>query len=103
VTVDVRLLVYLKGADLTASTAFLTLRDKMGYADKLFGIKRFDEYAVSIESGEPAGTAEALKRLLATQSTYYNRNKHDFLLCCTWEGGELRDGVDEIEVERRLL
>ncbi|MEJ2720117.1 MAG: hypothetical protein P8181_03115 [bacterium] len=101
-TIDVTLDVFLKGVDLVANTAFLTLRAKMGYHNKLFGLKRLESYAFAIESPDPEGTAALLKRVLATQSTFYNRNKHYFVLDCRWDGGELRDGVAPEERRRRV-
>lgn len=84
--VDVTLLVALKGADLAASTAALTLRDKMGYGDSLIGLKRMDHFRLSLDSGtDPERTVANLRRVLDRQSTFYNRNKHIYIL--EWEAG----------------
>lgn len=85
-TVDVTLLVALKGADLAASTASLTLRDKMGYAGSLIGLKRMDYFRLSLASAAaPERIVENLRRVLDRQSTFYNRNKHLYVL--EWEAG----------------
>jgi hypothetical protein len=89
--VDVTLLVALKGADLAASTAALTLRDKMGYADSLIGLKRMDYFRLALESAAaPERTVENLRRVLDRQSTFYNRNKHIYVL--EWEAGREASG-----------
>ncbi len=48
--IDTQLLVTLKGADLTASTAALALVDKMGFGELLIGLKRFDFFRFHIDS-----------------------------------------------------
>jgi hypothetical protein len=93
VTIEVSLDVMLKGIDLVADTAYLTLRGKMGYQDKLLGINRLDAYSFRFDTPNPPDTLARLKRLLATQTLFYNRNKHNFSLRCRWDGGELDEGV----------
>lgn len=102
-TIDVSLDVSLKGVDLVANTAFLTLRGRMGYEDKLLGVKRFDTYAFRIDTDDAEDTVKALKRMLSTQSTFYNRNKHNHFLVCRWEGGETSEGVPPDEYRRHLV
>jgi hypothetical protein len=102
VTIEVTLDVFLKGVDLIANTAFLTLRNKMGYNRILLGLKRLECYAFSIESDDPAGTVDTLKRVLSTQSTFYNRNKHNHILRCHWDGGESNGGLELVENRRRI-
>jgi len=92
----------LKGPDLVADTAFLTLRRKMGYQERLLGIVRRDCYEFQIESGEPPVTVARLKRFLNTQTLFYNRNKHHFRLRCRWEGGTLEEGAPGERSERSL-
>jgi len=102
-TIDARLLVALKGADLAASTARLTLLDKMGYGDTLLGLRRFDYFDLAIETAaEPAAAVAALKRVLDRQSTFYNRNKHLYALECRWAGETHAEGVAREELERRF-
>jgi hypothetical protein len=101
-TIVAELDVMLKGADLVADTAFLTLRGKMGYEDRLLGVIRLNRYEFRIEGGEPSLTTSALKRFLNTQTLFYNRNKHHFSLRCRWEGGRLDDGVPADRAERSL-
>jgi hypothetical protein len=93
----------LKGIDLVADTAFLTLRGKMGYHDRLLGIKRLDRYEFRIETGNPPETLSKLKRFLGTQSLFYNRNKHNVSLGCRWEGGGLDEGVSIDHCHRQLV
>jgi hypothetical protein len=91
--IDARLFVGLRGADLAASTARLALVQKMGFGDRLLGLKRYEFFHLVIESGAPAETTiEALKATLARQSTFYNRNKHMYSLECRWDGGEKVEG-----------
>ena len=91
--VDARLFVGPRGADLAASTAYLALVQKMGFNDRLLGLKRYEFFHLAIES-EPAAetTIEALTATLARQSTFYNRNKHMYSLECRWQGGERVEG-----------
>jgi hypothetical protein len=103
-TIDARLLVALKGADLAASTARLTLLDKMGYGDALLGLRRFDYFDLAIETtAEPSAAVAALKRVLDRQSTFYNRNKHLYALECRWEGRTHAEGVAREDLERRFV
>jgi len=91
--IDARLFVGLRGADLAASTAYLALVQKMGLGDRLLGLKRYEFFHLTIDSGAPAETTiEALKATLARQSTFYNRNKHMYSLECRWDGGEKVEG-----------
>ncbi len=100
ITVD--LLVGLKGVDLYASTAQLTLVNKMGYGGKLIGIKRFDFFKFDIEtSAAPEAAIANLKRVLDRQSTFYNRNKHLYSLTCNWGENSHREGVSRADLERR--
>jgi hypothetical protein len=102
VTIEVSLEVMLKGIDLVADTAYLTLRGKMGYQDNLLGIKRLDAYSFRFDTANPPDTLARLKRLLATQTLFYNRNKHNFSLRCRWDGGQLEEGVSADHCHRQL-
>jgi hypothetical protein len=91
--IDARLFVGLRGADLSASTARLALVQKMGFGDRLLGLRRFDFFHLSIETDSPPeATIDALIATLARQSTFYNRNKHMYSLECRWPGGERVEG-----------
>jgi hypothetical protein len=91
--IDARLFVGLRGADLAASTAQLALVQKMGFGDRLLGVRRFDFFHLSIEGdAPPEATIDALTATLARQSTFYNRNKHMYSLECRWAGGERVEG-----------
>lgn len=84
-SIDARLLVGLRGPDLTASTARLALVEKMGFGDRLAGLQRWDFFHLTLTSTAAAGAVvEALKKTLARQSTFYNRNKHMYSLECRW-------------------
>lgn len=79
-TTDVSLWVWLKGADLVATTAYLTLTEKMGYEASLAALGRFDLFRMGVETGDPGVARDALRRHFATRSTFYNRNKHKYFL-----------------------
>jgi hypothetical protein len=102
VTIDVTLDVVLKSVDLVANTAMLTLCGKMGYKDKLLGLQRLDSFGFSIETKDPKQTLTTLKRVLNTQATFYNRNKHNYLLRCSWDGEEFVEGIPPEEQGREL-
>jgi hypothetical protein len=99
---DMRLSVWLKGADLAATTAFLTLTDKMGYGGRLLALRRFDHYGFGAEAHEPRAAVARLKTILSGQSTFYNRIKHSYFLEFRWQGGSVTDGIPIDELERRL-
>ena len=70
VVIDARLLVGLRGPDLTASTARLALVEKMGFGDRLAGLKRWDFFQFELEAAlPPQAIVEGLKKVLARQST----------------------------------
>lgn len=101
--IDTTLLVLLKGSDLVASTAYLTLTGKMGYSGSLLGIKRFDFYRLMLDAGERGGpeVVALLRQVLDRQSTFYNRNKHMYSLECRWNGDGHHEGFGPEEVENR--
>jgi hypothetical protein len=103
--IDTQLLVWLKGTDLNAGTAYLTLVGKMGFAGRLAGIKRFDYFRLSVDSaGSPPDRAVAeLKGALDRQSTFYNRNKHAYSLECAWSGSHHLEGISRDEVQARWV
>lgn len=103
-TIRARLLVSLKGTDLAASTAEIALVDKMGFGDRLAGLKRFDYFQFEIDSpASPSTTVDTLQRILDRQSTFYNRNKHLYSLSCEWDGTQRVLGVERDEIRRRWL
>jgi|GEM_PF-1957048 len=94
--VDATLSVWLKGADLVATTAELALRHKMGFSRELAGLKRQDFYRFSIYTpGDPRRMVAALRGVLDAQSTFYNRNKHQFDLVCAWSGTGGEEKIEE--------
>lgn len=100
--IDAGLIVFSKGADLIAETAFLTLTGKMNFEGRLLAIKRFDNFRFELESGDPDGAVSLLRDILARQSTFYNRNKHGHVLHCTWPGGQFHEGPDRSALQQRL-
>ena len=100
--IDVTLVVVLKGADLYASTATLTLRDTMGLGERLAGLKRMHRYRFTIETTADVETViAALERVLDRRSTFYNRNKHEFALEATWDGGTHAGGLEKDVLRER--
>ena len=97
--IDTQLLVLLKGADLVASTSYLTLVGKMGYGEKLLGLKRFDYFRFALEVADegPAATVERLRKVLDRQSTFYNRNKHVYSL----DGDSIQHGLRPSDIKKR--
>ena len=65
-------------------TAYLTLRNKMGYSDRLLAIRRADVSSFAVTSEDPEATMAAVKRMITTRSEFYNRNKHNHLLEYRW-------------------
>jgi hypothetical protein len=100
--IDATLSVFLKGADLVAETAYLTLLSKMNYQGRLSNLKRFDYFRFDIDSATPEQTTSDLKNLLDRQSTFYNRNKHGHILQCRWDGGEFSEGPDMESLRKRF-
>jgi hypothetical protein len=101
-SLEVSLQVVLKGVDLVTETAYRTLADKLGYADKLLALLRLESYAFTIGCDDAANAVAALRRSLAVQSTFYNRNKHNYFLDCRWPEGQHTEGVDPLAMRRRL-
>lgn len=100
--IDAGLIVFSKGADLIAETAFLTLTGKMNFEGRLLAMKRFDNFRFDIESGDPEGAVSQLRDILARQSTFYNRNKHGHVLHCSWPGGQFHEGPDRPALQQLL-
>jgi hypothetical protein len=90
---DVTVRVGLKGVDPVISTAYLTLVEKMGYQGRLLALNRLESFAFRVGCEDPATALSALRRLLATQSIFYNRNKHNYFFECLWDGHAHREGV----------
>lgn len=90
--VEVTIDVSPKGVDLIAGTAFLTLVDKMGYAGRLLAIQRLDRCGFFFETEEPEAVIERFRRFAATQSIFYNRNKHNHFMKFAWQGERIETG-----------
>ena len=103
VVIDARLLVGLRGPDLTASTAGLALVEKMGFGDRLAGLKRWDFFQFELEAAlPPQALVESLKKVLARQSTFYNRNKHMYSLECRWDSEVHVEGPSHADLAGRF-
>lgn len=101
--IDARLFVGLRGADLSASTAQLALVQKMGFGDRLLGLRRFDFFHLTIETGAPPeATIDSLTATLARQSTFYNRNKHMYSLECRWDSEVHVEGPSHADLAGRF-
>lgn len=104
-SISAELTVFLKDADLVASTAFLTLTGKMGYGETLLGLKRFDYFAFRLDRAEeedPQQVVDQFIRVLSSQSTFFNRNKHFYHLSCSWDGSGTTNGTGLELAERKL-
>jgi hypothetical protein len=103
VVIDARLLVGLRGPDLTASTARLALVEKMGFGNRLAGLKRWDFFHLELQSGVGVeAVIDGLRKTLARQSTFYNRNKHMYSLECRWDSEVHVDGPSHAELAQRF-
>ena len=102
--IDAQLTVALKGADLAAATAEIALVDKMGFGERLLGLRRFDYFRFQIDTpADPSTTVDILQKILDGQSTFYNRNKHLYGLECAWQDGARTLGSPREEFKRRWL
>ncbi|HEX5132510.1 MAG TPA: hypothetical protein VFX92_08490 [Candidatus Krumholzibacteria bacterium] len=100
---DVRLLVGLRGPDLVATTARLALVQKMGFADRLLALERYDFFHMTVAGEDGASVLiDALQKTLARQSTFYNRNKHMYSLECRWNGQSRTDGPSHHDLHARF-
>ncbi len=100
------LFVFNKNVDLIASTAYIALSGKMGYGDVLLGLRRFDYYRFVMESGPEEGPQAVLERIdgvMRAGSTFFNRNKHNYILECSWEESMKKLGVDAGRVEKEMI
>ncbi len=97
-----RLLVGLRGPDLVATTARLALIHKMGFAGRLLGLQRYDFFHLTIAGAGAEPVMDALRKTLARQSTFYNRNKHMYSLECRWDGQSRTDGPSHDDLKRQF-
>lgn len=100
-TLDVSIRVGLKGADPVINTAYLTLTEKMGYRGRLLALNRLESYGFAVGCRDAASTLEQLRRMLFTQTTFYNRNKNTHFVEYRWNGSRQTDGLS-IEVLESL-
>jgi hypothetical protein len=90
----------LRGPDLVATTARLALIHKMGFADRLLALQRYDFFHLVVAGAAAAEViVDALQKTLARQSTFYNRNKHMYSLECRWDGQSRTDGPGHEELK----
>jgi hypothetical protein len=86
---EARLWVRLKTIDLVAQTAWMTLTDKMGFADDICGILRYSCWIMEAEGESAGAVSEAIDREIRMDSVFTNPNKHLYSLAVS-SGG---DGV----------
>ncbi len=102
---EATLLVYNKHIDLVAETAGITLRDKMGYAGRLLALRRFDFFRFMVDTTsdeEYSASVDGIRKALASTSTFYNRNKHNYFLEFRNGGETIAEGVGLERLERDL-
>jgi len=100
--IDAELLVGLKGTDLAATTAWLTLTGPMNHGGHLVGLTRLEGYRFLIDAtSDPDETVIRLEAVLNRQSTFFNRNKHFHALECRWDGGAHGEGYSRAEIRQR--
>ena len=76
---DIELLVTLKIPDVTALTAANTLRRRMGYAERLVGLRRADYYRLEVEGESEEAARELVTELAQRTNHFVNPNKHIFI------------------------
>ncbi len=77
----IQLRVGLKVVDLVAQTAWITLKEKLGYGDELAGLKRYSYW--EMETGEDEGILDEVEKAITMDSTFTNQNKHFYSLIMT--------------------
>jgi hypothetical protein len=92
-TIGVSIRVGLKGVDPVINTAYLTLTDKMGYSGRLLALNRLESWEFTVECPDAASTLERLRRMLATQTTFFNRSKHNYNVHYRWNGASAAEGL----------
>jgi hypothetical protein len=75
----------------------------MGYRGKLLAMNRLESYGFAVGSPDAATTLQELRRLLATQTLFFNRNKHNYFLDCRWDGQTHSEGTPVAVLESLAL
>ena len=75
--IDVLLTTRLKVADPTALTALATLRDRLGFADRIRGLSREEVFLFSMAPSTPK-PGEFVEKLARQTNLFLNPNKHAF-------------------------
>lgn len=82
--------------DLVAQTAWITLREKLGYGDELLGLRRFSYWDMETGANGGEGMMDEVEQVITLDSTFTNQNKHLYRLMMTDKSGN-------IEVSRGTL
>ena len=95
---EARLWVRLKTIDLVAQTAWMTLTDKMGFADDLCGVLRYSYWAMEAEGESARVVCEAIDREIRMDSAFTNQNKHLYSLVVS--GGGDGAALGDLTIDR---
>jgi|GEM_PF-2610186 len=101
------LFVFNKNVDLIASTAYIALSGENGLRGCAFGGSGGSITIVLLwSSGPEEGPQAVLERIdgvMRAGSTFFNRNKHNYILECSWEESMKKLGVDAGRVEKEMI
>ncbi len=89
---EAKLWVRLKVTDLVAQTAWMTLTEKMGFADDLCGVLRYSYWAMEAEGENAGAVCEAIDREIRMDSAFTNQNKHFYCLVVSGGGDKAASG-----------
>jgi hypothetical protein len=79
----------LKVIDLIAQTAWITLREKLGYGDELSGLRRFSYWDMEADTNGGEEIVDDVERVITMDSTFTNQNKHLYRLMMLDESGNI--------------
>ena len=97
----IELLVSLKIPDVTALTAALAIRRRLGYADVMKQLRRADYYALDLNVPDVEAARALAKELAEKTNLFVNPNKHQYELVFPEQhhGGPVQqDGLWRVEV-----
>jgi hypothetical protein len=92
-----KLWVRLKVIDLVAQTAWMTLTEKMGFAEDLCGMLRYSYWSMEAQGESAGAVCEAIDREIRMDSAFTNQNKHFYSLAVSGDGEEAASGDLRIE------
>jgi hypothetical protein len=87
----VELWVRLKVVDLVAQTAWMTLTEKLDFADRIHGLLRYSFWGFTAEGSDGPSIIEELDRVVRLDGAFTNQNKHQYRLMAL--GGVTGRGV----------